>query len=96
MDDAQVIQLRTGISADDRPASPSRSRQRGSRRPVASSDPIVGKQDVPEPPRVRQSPPARQMSGWERSVAGGLAFLRRRISGDYEIDDFGFDVGSHR
>jgi 1-acyl-sn-glycerol-3-phosphate acyltransferase len=28
---------------------------------------------------------------WERRVAGGLAFLRRRITGDYEVDDFGFD-----
>jgi 1-acyl-sn-glycerol-3-phosphate acyltransferase len=28
---------------------------------------------------------------WERRLAGGLAFLRRRITGDYPIDDFGFD-----
>ena len=28
---------------------------------------------------------------WERRVAGVLAFLRRRISGQYEVDDFGFD-----
>ncbi len=31
------------------------------------------------------------MSGWERSAASALAFLRRRLTGDYEIDDFGFD-----
>jgi 1-acyl-sn-glycerol-3-phosphate acyltransferase len=31
------------------------------------------------------------MSGWERHVAGGLALLRRRITGDYEVDEFGFD-----
>jgi 1-acyl-sn-glycerol-3-phosphate acyltransferase len=31
-------------------------------------------------------------SGWERQVASGLAFLRRRITGDYEIDEFGFDA----
>jgi len=30
-------------------------------------------------------------SDWERKLAGGLAFLRRRITGDYPIDDFGFD-----
>ena len=30
-------------------------------------------------------------SDWERKVAGGLAFLRRRITGDYPVDDFGFD-----
>jgi 1-acyl-sn-glycerol-3-phosphate acyltransferase len=28
---------------------------------------------------------------WEQKLAGGLAFLRRRITGDYEVDDFGFD-----
>jgi 1-acyl-sn-glycerol-3-phosphate acyltransferase len=28
---------------------------------------------------------------WERRVAGALAFLRRRITGDYPVDDFGFD-----
>lgn len=28
---------------------------------------------------------------WERRVAGGLAFLRRRLTGDYEVDEFGFD-----
>jgi 1-acyl-sn-glycerol-3-phosphate acyltransferase len=30
--------------------------------------------------------------GWERKVASGLAFLRRRVTGDYPIDDFGFDA----
>ncbi|MFJ2936426.1 lysophospholipid acyltransferase family protein [Streptomyces sp. NPDC087219] len=28
---------------------------------------------------------------WERRLAGGLAFLRRRITGDYEVDEFGYD-----
>ncbi|SCE76295.1 1-acyl-sn-glycerol-3-phosphate acyltransferase [Micromonospora viridifaciens] len=28
---------------------------------------------------------------WDRKVAKGLAFLRRRLSGDYEVDEFGFD-----
>jgi len=30
-------------------------------------------------------------SGWKRNLAGGLAFLRRRITGDYPVDDFGYD-----
>ncbi len=29
--------------------------------------------------------------GWEGRAANGLAFLRRRITGDYEVDEFGFD-----
>jgi 1-acyl-sn-glycerol-3-phosphate acyltransferase len=28
---------------------------------------------------------------FERKLATGLAFLRRRLSGDYEVDEFGFD-----
>jgi 1-acyl-sn-glycerol-3-phosphate acyltransferase len=31
-------------------------------------------------------------SGWERRLAELLAFLRHRISGDYEVDEFGFDA----
>ncbi|MDQ1687993.1 MAG: hypothetical protein QOK42_968 [Frankiaceae bacterium] len=29
---------------------------------------------------------------WERKVAGALAFVRRRITGDYAVDEFGFDA----
>jgi 1-acyl-sn-glycerol-3-phosphate acyltransferase len=28
---------------------------------------------------------------WEQRIVDGLAFLRRRITGQYEVDDFGFD-----
>src|SRR6266536_352832 len=28
---------------------------------------------------------------WDRRVANTLAFLRRRITGEYEVDEFGFD-----
>jgi hypothetical protein len=31
---------------------------------------------------------------WERKLAGALAFMRRRVTGDYPIDDFGFDSAS--
>jgi 1-acyl-sn-glycerol-3-phosphate acyltransferase len=30
-------------------------------------------------------------TGWEERAAAGLGFLRRRITGDYEVDEFGFD-----
>ncbi len=43
---------------------------------------------VEAPPVV---PPVAAPSGWENKLAGGLAFLRRRITGDYEVDEFGFD-----
>ena len=29
---------------------------------------------------------------FDTSIANGLAFLRRRLTGDYEVDDFGFDA----
>jgi len=34
---------------------------------------------------------AGQGVSWERRAAAGLAFLRRRLTGDYSVDDFGFD-----
>jgi 1-acyl-sn-glycerol-3-phosphate acyltransferase len=38
---------------------------------------------VGEPPVVADD--------WERKLAAALAFVRRRITGDVEVDDFGFD-----
>ncbi|MFD5541772.1 lysophospholipid acyltransferase family protein, partial [Streptomyces sp. NPDC127079] len=35
--------------------------------------------------------PPHDEAGLERRVARGLAFLRRRLTGDYEVDDFGYD-----
>ena len=35
-------------------------------------------------------PPAAS-PGWEDQLADGLEFLRRRLTGDYETDEFGFD-----
>jgi len=42
-------------------------------------------------PAAAEQPPAAERPDWERRIAGGLAFLRRRITGDYDVDDFGFD-----
>ncbi len=38
-----------------------------------------------------EEPVVAAASGWERRVASGLAFLRERLTGDYEVDEFGFD-----
>lgn len=35
--------------------------------------------------------PERTSGGWEAKAAGAVAFLRRRVTGEYEVDDFGFD-----
>ena len=51
--------------------------------------------DGDEPPRRPRAVPAAEpvadRPDWERRIAGGLAFLRRRITGDYGVDEFGFD-----
>ncbi|MBQ0966271.1 acyltransferase family protein [Streptomyces sp. RK23] len=54
---------------------------------------------APEPDEPDESPGARPAAegggedgGLERRVAAGLSFLRRRLTGDYEVDDFGYDA----
>ena len=50
--------------------------------------------DTPDPPGAAVLPdePLAEAASLEQALAGGLAFLRRRITGDYEVDDFGFDA----
>ncbi|MEU3187102.1 lysophospholipid acyltransferase family protein [Streptomyces sp. NPDC006923] len=43
------------------------------------------------PAETGEAGPRGKGSGWERRIAGGLAFLRRRVTGDYEVDEFGYD-----
>jgi 1-acyl-sn-glycerol-3-phosphate acyltransferase len=53
-----------------------------------------GDDEPPRRPRAVPDPPPdldADRPEWERKLAGGLAFLRRRITGDYEVDEFGFD-----
>ncbi|MCI0384069.1 lysophospholipid acyltransferase family protein [Streptomyces sp. CNQ085] len=40
----------------------------------------------------REEPGERDRGDWDRRIAGGLAFLRRRITGEYEVDEFGYDA----
>ncbi|MFR9800029.1 lysophospholipid acyltransferase family protein [Streptomyces sp. MS06] len=56
--------------------------------------PAAAVQDAPvardgQPPRRPREEDGE--GGLERRIAGGLAFLRRRLTGDYEVDDFGYD-----
>ncbi|MEU2874005.1 lysophospholipid acyltransferase family protein [Streptomyces olivoreticuli] len=47
---------------------------------------------VPEEDPAAEAEAAREQGeGWDRKLAHGLNFLRRRITGEYEIDDFGYD-----
>jgi 1-acyl-sn-glycerol-3-phosphate acyltransferase len=61
---------------------------RDRRRKAAAEPPVEPPTPVPDPQAADATPPA----DWERKVAGAMAFVRRRITGDYEVDDFGFDT----
>ncbi len=67
---------------------------------VAGTDAPLGRerQSVPQP--ADGSPGAVEPvvpdggdveTGWRRGLAESLAFLRRRMTGEYEVDDFGYD-----
>jgi 1-acyl-sn-glycerol-3-phosphate acyltransferase len=45
-----------------------------------------------EEPAAEYAAPAPSAVTWEDRVAGLLEFLRRRATGDYEVDEFGFDA----
>jgi 1-acyl-sn-glycerol-3-phosphate acyltransferase len=60
---------------------------------VSGGDPAP-RADVRRERALTDTPsPAEGDSGgdWDARVAGALAFLRRRLTGDYEVDEFGFD-----
>ena len=57
----------------------------GRRRRDAAERPAVVEPVEP----VEATAPA--ASEWERRVAGAMAFLRRRVTGEYDVDEFGFD-----
>ncbi|MEU6019070.1 lysophospholipid acyltransferase family protein [Streptomyces sp. NPDC047515] len=62
---------------------------------TAAVSALPGQQDASLPPEEpQQSGPHAEGAGrgdWDRRIAGGLAFLRRRVTGEYEVDEFGYD-----
>ncbi|MER7397570.1 lysophospholipid acyltransferase family protein [Streptomyces sp. NPDC000151] len=50
---------------------------------------------TPVPPPRQEEPeapaPEERGASWEQRLAGGLNFLRRRLTGEYDVDDFGYD-----
>ncbi len=48
-------------------------------------------EDAPAPPQAPAEAHSREPGDWEPRLAETLALLRRRLTGDYELDDFGFD-----
>ncbi|MCX4665335.1 acyltransferase family protein [Streptomyces sp. NBC_01381] len=54
---------------------------------VERAEPVPPAEPAPKPGAA----PEPRGGGLERRIAGGLAFLRRRLTGEYEVDDFGYD-----
>jgi 1-acyl-sn-glycerol-3-phosphate acyltransferase len=76
-----------GDAAEKTPAKKAPAKKTAAKKAPAASSPAA-EQPAPTPGPTPESPHA---DVWERRVAGGLAFLRRRLTGEYEIDEFGFD-----
>jgi 1-acyl-sn-glycerol-3-phosphate acyltransferase len=74
-DDASVIPLRAAA----------RARSGARRRPVTGEDAAV----LRFPPD--EADPADPAAGRQHRLTDGLAFLRRRLEGDYQVDEYGFD-----
>lgn len=72
-----------------------RSDQDASVSPLRAVDPVAGAEagGAGETPRTAGSTPGAGAAGpaWEERLAEVLAFLRRRLTGDYQVDEFGFD-----
>ena len=72
-------------------------RRKPATKQAASSRSRTAKNPPPETPDLQATvdaetaPPGSLVGDVERMVAGSLAFLRRRLNGDFEVDDFGFD-----
>ena len=59
---------------------------------------VNGRRPIPEVPPMDETtetpvtPEPDAIDVWDERVARGLAFLRRRLAGAYQVDDFGFDA----
>jgi 1-acyl-sn-glycerol-3-phosphate acyltransferase len=102
MTDARVIPIKTKDSksnARKKPAakkSPAKDvpgkRASGSRRSASSSAAAAPAEEPEERPAHDPLPGTEPAPvAWDRKVANALAFVRRRITGEYEIDEFGYD-----
>ncbi|MGP3983857.1 lysophospholipid acyltransferase family protein [Streptomyces sp. KR80] len=96
MADAKVIPFgdepRSRRGKTTKPKTKVNGRRPGSLAPVPEQS-ATPPDDEPQGADAADSAPAGEGTGggWERKLAHGLAFLRRRVTGEYEVDDFGYD-----
>ncbi|MHA6792542.1 1-acyl-sn-glycerol-3-phosphate acyltransferase [Pseudonocardia bannensis] len=86
MPEARVIPLRADESGvGTRPCRRPGAQGQGRRPPRAAGEP-------PAPSPVRPEPePTAEQPAWEAALEESLDFVRRRLTGDYTVDEFGFD-----
>ncbi len=87
MPDARVIPLKGKDPKKKKPTARKTAPRAGARASRGSTAPA---QDVATD--ATPLPGTEEHVDWDTRVAGALAFLRRRITGDYKVDDFGFDA----
>ncbi len=68
-------------------ASSARAETRTKRKRTDASEPVASEQQAPPEPVAADEPG----DSWDARLASALAFVRRRITGDFEVDEFGFD-----
>ena len=74
------------------PARPARRRTAKKAAPPPATPPPEPVETVLDEPETGAPPAAAPaLPEWERKVAATLAFVRRRLTGDVEVDEFGFD-----
>ena len=74
------------------PARPARRRTAKKAAPPPATPPPEPVETVLDEPETGAPPAvAPVLPEWERKVAATLAFVRRRLTGDVEVDEFGFD-----
>ncbi|MCX4724740.1 lysophospholipid acyltransferase family protein [Streptomyces sp. NBC_01306] len=72
------------------PLAPVPEQQTGPEASTGPAEPAGEGEPLPDAPV--QGPAGRaETTDWDRRIAGGLAFLRRRITGEYDVDEFGYD-----
>lgn len=80
----------TSLTAAGKARQERRAREQAEARAEAQAQSAMSADDIAD----ALSDASREVFGdtaWERRLAEFLAFLRRRLTGDYEIDEFGFD-----
>ena len=88
MPDARVIPIKGKDPKKKKPATKKAAAPAGAGQPLehCSAEDVM--------PDSAPLPGVEEHVDWDTRVAGALAFLRRRITGDYKVDDFGFDPNS--